>query len=417
MILKLVANFSWSYVANLMARLSGLAVTIIVARVLSVQSFGHYAFIQTTLLVCQAISTFGIVAAITKFTAELKETQPTQASSMIGHSIFRSAQISLACTALVILGSLVLPALVLPSSDVSMPLAIAALAIPALTITAVLQGVMAGLGAFSAVARTNFLVGTVTVALVAIAAFLQSLMSIACALVVASIFSLAINLWILRTTCLASGIEFKLLRPQPSQSIREAFWSFAASSAVISFAIWPTQWFCSFMLAKESPQQLAIFYVALQLSNTIIGVIDSVGSVLMPMFIEARRDGQENRLLHRATAFNLIAVFVLILVIAPFQRDILSAFGAQYAADPTTLFTLLLTGLVIAIQTPASRMMHAHDQVAPLAKLSVIWSILHIGGYLVYEQQGALGFAVSRLFAYAAHTLLIAYLFKRYSSR
>jgi O-antigen/teichoic acid export membrane protein len=200
------------------------------------------------------------------------------------------------------------------------------------------------------------------------------------------------------------------LRPPGWYGELAVVWRFSLPSLLSGVLATPVYWLCSTLLVNqpEGYAQMGIFNAANQWFIALLLLPTLLGQVALPLLSE--RLGQQDtlksaRILAVCIKLSALAAVPLVLLGSLASPYIMAWYGRGFAASWPTLIAVLLTGGLVAIQTPVGQIIAASGRMWLGGLMNLGWAVCFLLATWWLVRWGALGFATARLLAYIAHTI------------
>lgn len=406
---RLATGVTWTTAAALSTKVVAFAATILVARLLGQQTFGRFGILNATVASFSILGSLGMGVAATKLVAQSRDRDRDEAGRLLASCV----------VAAVLMGAMVAGALamaapwmaraVLRDPGLTGELRLCSLALFFLSWSAAQGGALAGLEAFSTMARISIASAIGSSAMVAAGAVLGGFRGAIVALPASA-----------AAQCLIQEVLMRRLLGRHGISLR---YGIAASRlgpplaigvpAMLSAALFlPTNWICSALLVREAGyEQVAVFTASDQWFNLVLTLPAILGQVLLPVLtnVFAQNDHEASRrLVRRLVLVNTVASWVPFLVLAPVSSLLLRIYGGAYAPHWPVLCILVAAACTASSLSPAGYALTATGQLWIAFFMNLGWAIAYLAAFYVLVVRlhgGAEGTAWARLVAYGFHAL------------
>jgi O-antigen/teichoic acid export membrane protein len=402
---RLVQGSLWSFAGSVISRLLALASAVLVARLLGKAIYGELGIIQSTIGMFGTLAGFGMGTTAAKFVAELRSTDPTKA----GRVIALSSMVSWITG--VLLGSvLFLLAPWLARSSLAAPeltpyIQLSALLLLLNAVNGAQTGVLAGFEAFKRIAWVNGLTGLLNFPLVVGGAMLFELWGVVWGLIIAQAIGCVANVLLWKRE--AARLHIPVVPWSRATSELSILWRFAVPATLGSLLINPVSWACTAMLARQPNgfEHVGALNAANQWFGALLWLPYVMAQSVMPVLSE--RMGVNDRA--RSTKLLVASLKISAAVTVPFvivgsllSRQIMGAYGADFARDWPTLVVSLATCAIVAVQVPVGNLVAASGRMWLGFSMNLLWAVVFLVATWLSLHWGALGFASARLVAYTA---------------
>jgi O-antigen/teichoic acid export membrane protein len=390
-----------------MTRVITVAVSIALARVLDVESFGKFGMLQSTLLTLQAFANVGLSQTATKYVAEFRTTDPARAGRVVGLS---NTTALIAGTLLLLLTALTAPWLshrALAAADLQGSLKITSVAVLFGALAGAQVGALAGLQAFRTMAGAGALSALLSSPALLVGALYGGVTGAAWGLVLTSVATWAVGHVALRKELRRAQIAVTRLG---SRRELPFLLSFSVPAMLSGTMVMPVFWYCATRFAQQPNgyKEIGVFNAANQWFAALLVVPVLVGQVVLPEMASRLGRNQENdatRVLWTAMKANGIFASVTGLCLAVLSPLIMSSYGSEFRSGWPALVVSIVTAVLIAVQAPIGQFIAASGRMWTGFAMNLGWAIVFILLSLAWASDGALGFAGARLAAYSAHAV------------
>lgn len=399
----------WSLIGAVISQGSTLAASVITARLLGREQFGAYGMIQSTVGMLGVFAGLGLGVTATKYVAEYRVRDPERA----GRIIALGSAAALVSGVLLALGLTVyaplLAAKTLNAPELANELRIASVLLFFNAFNGAQTGALSGFEAFRAIARINLVRGVVTFPVTVGLVFLWGLPGAVWALAVTAAVTCLISQLSLRQHCAAQGI-----RPQLSSAWRErrVLWTFSTPAFLSGALVGPVTWATNTMLVNHPAgyAEMGVFSAASQWRTALLFVPGLVGQIAVPMLASLQHEqgsGPVRRVLIGSMLLNALCTVPVLIVLLPCSGWIMSLYGPSFAPRGLVMQVLLISAVLLAIQTPVGNFITAFGRVWVGLFMNVGWAACLLGTShaLLTLGWGAQALACAYLAAYAAHAV------------
>lgn len=402
---RLVNGTLWSFAGTLLSRVLALAAAVLVARMLGKASYGELGIIQSTIGMVGAIAGFGMGTTAAKFVAEFRRTDPVKAGKIIALSSFVSwsTGITLGATLFLLAPWLTRSALAAPALSPYIQLSSLLLLLNA--VNGAQTGVLSGFEAFRKIAWVNGLTGLLNFPLVVGGAMLFELSGVIWGMIVAQAIGCLANVLLWKRE--AARLHIPLVPWSRAISELPLLWRFAVPATLGSFLVNPVNWATMTMLTRQPNgfEQVGALSAANQWFGAFLWLPYVMAQSVMPVLSE--RIGVNDAA--RSTKLLIVSIKISAAVTLPFviigsllSRQIMGAYGEDFAGDWPTLVVSLATAAVIAVQVPVGNMIAASNRMWLGFCMNLLCAVVFLVMTGLLVQWGALGVASARFLAYIA---------------
>jgi O-antigen/teichoic acid export membrane protein len=401
----------WSFAGVVIARLLGIASSVVVARLLGKEGFGQYGIIQSTAGMFETFAGFGLGLTATKFVAQWRYSDPARAGRILGLSTVAVLTSGTILAAGLLVGAPWLASRTLAAPQLAGGLRIGALLILLTSFTGAQTGALVGLEAFKVTAKINLYAGLASVPLVVLGVVLLGLDGALWGLTGSAGVNWLLNHFALRRETAKAGIHLTFrgcLQEMP------VLWGFSLPSVMSGMLASPVNWVCSALLVNQPNgyAEMGIASAANQWFYALLFVPRVLARCSIPVLAE--RLGTNDKAACRkvvgcCAGLNAAAVVPLVLLGCLFgRRYMMSIYGAGFSEHSTVLIVAMMTAGVLAVQMPMGQMTAASGRMWTEMCMNLGWSLVFCGGTWLSLSYGAMGLMSARLVAYVLHTVWTA---------
>jgi O-antigen/teichoic acid export membrane protein len=414
---RLLSAVGWNLLGSLFGRGFVVLGMMAVARLLELEDFGALTMIQSTAAMFQAFATVGLTVTASKFTAELRTTDPVRAGRVIAFCT-QMAVVSGGATALALVAAAPwLAGRTFAAPHLADDLRLSAPLLLFGAWAAAQVGSLVGLEAFRALTRAGLITGTGTFVLLAAGAALSGLEGAVVGLVAGSALGAIVNHLALRRAMREAGV------PAVFTFSKEDFvllWRFGLP-ALLGGVLWmPANWAANAILANapNGYAQLGMLGVAMQWFTLLMFFPQILTTVALPLFAErigADAHSQAVDLARAMAGLLAVAMIPVAAVIALLSPIIMALYGDAYRDGGSALALMAMAAAAAAPQGVLENFVAAKDRMWPRAMLNFLWALVTVSGAAILVGLGAVGVAAALLSAYTIRTGLTFLYFRRLS--
>ncbi|MBX3601729.1 MAG: oligosaccharide flippase family protein [Rubrivivax sp.] len=340
---ELLGSLVWKALNTIGLQGSVLLSTVVVARLVGLESFGAYAVMATTVMSAAGLAQAGTSLTATKFVGEHLHSDPGQVAGVLR----MCGQLTLAMAGLMAaglaLGSGPLATHLLGQPQLAPHLAWAGVAVACQTLAVYMNGALEGFGAFRHVSRVGVLSGLAHLLLTGLGAWLYGLDGA----VVGFVLSMACRLALYANALGAVRREHRIpAAGQVGKAQWRALLRFTLPAGLASLVTLPCHWLVTALVAREPGglQLAGLFMAATQIRLVVVQLPIMLNSVSFSVLSRLR--GQRRVHEYRQVFWaNMAASALLCLVVAGaaalLAAPIMSSYGSQFAAGQAVLLILL----------------------------------------------------------------------------
>lgn len=391
--------------AAVVSRAANLVALIVCARLLSQAEFGQVGIIQSTVGMFAPVASLGLAMTSTKFLAEYRDSNPARAGRILSLSLLTA----------VLAGSLLTAGLVFAAPGIARH----GLSTPGLAgqlraasgllvfgvIESAVMGALAGLSAFSAIARAGAISGLASIPLIALAAWTYG--------ATGAIWGLTAAVFL---SCLLNGLElwgqcrrFAILPSMKGlKAETEILFHFSLPSYLSGLVVAPVVWIGSALLvrAPEGLAQMGLFTAADRYRYILIFVPLAVSRIAVPALsrLHAAGDAAGYRQTLRWNLVVSMSMTVLpVLVCVAAAAPLIALFGPAFRPGWPVLALLAFSAVPTVLNTQLGAALLSEGRAWERAAVdAVLAATLLAVAWWAVPRWGAAGLAASLAAAYTA---------------
>lgn len=403
---RLVKGSFWSLAGALISRGLGLLASICVARTLGKVGFGELGVIQGTVVMFGTFAGFGMGMTATKHVAEYRTKDPIRAGRIIRLSSLISWFTGVFMAVVLALVAPWLATNTLAAPHLEGGLCLGALFLFFSSINGAQTGALSGFEAFKCIAQVNSISGLASFPLVVGGVWLFGLKGAVGGLVISQAINSLLSHFALRSEIERSGITISTY----ADCLQElsVVWKYSVPAVVSSLMVGPTYWFCSTLLVNKPGgyAEMGVFNATNQWFGALMFLPGILGQAVFPMFAEQmgiNKDEHSGRLLFLSIKINAAIMIPFLVFGSLASKLIMHAYGTGYEDAWLTLIVVLLTGALLAVQTPVGQFIAAANRMWLGTLMNIGWAVCFVALTWAMVRWGALGFVTARMFAYLLH--------------
>jgi O-antigen/teichoic acid export membrane protein len=406
--LRLTTGTFWNLFGSVISRVLTLVSFIVVARIVGKESFGELGMIQSTVVMFQTVSGFGLGTAATKYVAELR----TAAKERVGHIIPLTELISLVTGGFVALAIFVfaprISGEILSEPHLTGPLRIGSVSLFFGALYGSQNGALLGLEAFRAIARVNIITGVVSLPLL-IGGALSLGVSGA---IIALAAIMCINWLISRRAVFNETRNLGIfLKTKGCTKEWKGILGFTFPAVLSSILVTALIWLCNVMLVNQPDgyAEMGIFNAANQWRLAMLFIPNTLGAVALPML--ANLHGEQNKekykqILKFNIALNSLVAFGASTLVFLCSPMIMRGYGKGYEEGATTLGLLAVSIVFVAFNNVIGQAIISQGRMWLGLFFNFLWGIVLLGSaHLLIPLLGSSGLAWAYVISYLLHTV------------
>lgn len=410
---RLLAGFSWNVLSAVALQGSVLVSTIIVARILGLQSFGIYSVLVAMVMTIATVAQSGTGLVATKYVAEFLATDTARVGRLLTMCRVLTLATGTLAAVLVIAAADFIGDDVLGRPGLVPQVRLIALATLFQVSVAYQFGALQGFGAFRELSRAGVLAGIGHIAFTALGAWIGDISGATIGFVVASGFRMAVFAWALRGVRRSHGVPERA--PAASEDFR-LVWRFGLPAGLAGFVTMPCLWFVTVLVTRlpDGLALVAIFSVAHQVRLAVLQLPTLLNAVSFSVLSRLKGSNDVDAFrrvfwsnLTISASFVVATVTVLIALAGPLLR----VYGSDFSDGRLLLVILLASVVPESLAVSCYQLMQASGRmwysmfivVIPRDLLYVVLASVLLG------QSGVVGAGVAYLVAWIFALALILF--------
>lgn len=402
---QLARAAGWSLLAAVVSRAANLAALILCARLLSQAEFGQVGIIQSTVGMFAPVASLGLAMTSTKFLAECRDSDPARAGRILSLSLLTAVLAGGLLTAGLIFAAPWIASRGLATPGLAGQLRAASGLLVFGVIESAVMGALAGLSAFSGIARSGAVSGLISIPVIAVAAWKYGATGAIWGLTAAVLLSCALNGLELWGQCRRFAIRPSL---DGLKAETEVLFHFSLPSYLSGLVVAPVAWIGSALLvqAPEGLAQMGLFTAADRYRYLLIFVPLAVSRIAVPALsrLHAAGDAAGYRQTLRwnlavSTAMTAFPVLVCVAAAAP----LIALFGPEFRPGWPVLALLALSAVPTVLNTQLGAALLSEGRAWERAAAdAVLAATLVAVAWWAVPRWGAAGLAAAFAAAYTA---------------
>lgn len=402
---RLAKGAFWSLAGTAISRGLALLASMVVARMLGQEGFGELGIVQNTVVMFATFAGFGMGMTATKHVAEFRAKDPRRAGRFIALSGAVAIVTAGVLTILLVVLAPWLAAESLERPDLTMPLICAAPLLLLISLNGAQNGALSGFEAFKALAQLNFISGVASFPLTIVGAWWGGLNGAILGQGASAGFAWIINHIGLRRQCRKHGVPFTMAGLWEERGVLV---SFSIPAVFAGVMVGPVTWLCCRQLATgpDGWAEMGIFNAASQWFALVLTLPAVLGQVILPIGAERLSSADKasaTKILSMSMKVNALVALPIVLAGSVLSPWIMGCYGESYQSGWPTLIVILLTGGIVAVQTPVGQTLVASGRLWTGFLMNTGWAAIFIVLTFFLVPIGAVGLALARLMAYTLH--------------
>lgn len=397
---KLLFGTFWMTFGTLMSRGLLALASIVLARVLTVKEYGEFGMVKSTIDNFLIFASMGIGLTTTKYMSELKDTDKTKASSMLGASLSLVAILGISVALLICLFSNYISEAFLNNPELTIPLSIGGLTLIFIAINGTQMGALLGFQAYQKNSLSNILQGLFLFIGLVVGGYLYGVEGALLGNLIA-IFLVSIVLQILlKKESNKLNIQVNL---EDWKTNIKTIYKFAIPASLSTIIVAPTIWVLNSILVNQNNgySELGLYSAVIIFSTAIQMFNGAISNVLLPIFLSKSEEKSPKK-----EFFNYFGSWIISIIIAlpliVFPEIVSLILGDKYETDKIVpiLGMSIIATLVITNRAGVSRDLIVKNKMWLSVFSMGQWAITNLLIFYFLKEYGALGFAFSYMISY-----------------
>lgn len=406
----MISAAGWSFLAAVVARGSNLIAFALCARLLGQVEFGQVAVIQTTVGMFAPLASLGLALTTTKFVAEYRSHSPERAGRIIALSLAAGAVAGGLMTAALIFLAPVLAAQGFADPALRKQLVESSGLLFLGVIDAVQNGALAGLEAFSRIAKLSAWSGVLSIPVTALLAHQYGTSGAIAGLTLSLALSCLLNAFVLHAECRDWNIRPSLAGCGSEKGI---LLSFSLPSYVSGIVVAPVSWLSTVLLVQQPNgfAEMALFSAADRFRFLLIFIPMAVSRIAMPAL--SRFHAEKNHSAYRSAfhwnlGFSLLATVPAAALCALLSPRLLEIFGKSFASGWPVLALLAASAVPTVLNNQLGSALLSHGRAWARTAIDLLLAVSFLGAsWFAIPRWNAFGLAAAFLFSYSAASLAL----------
>jgi len=406
-------NIVYSIVGTIAQRGLTLVSGIIIARVAGAEFLGQYAVLLSTVFIFGAFATFGIAPSAAKYIAENKDNDKLKTSKIIYITAVTAVVIGFVLFLIVFGSSYFIVDVIYQKPELFDLLRIISPLILLYSLTAFQNGVLAGFGEFSSIAKINIISGIINFTLFIIAFYWFDLIGVIIALLCGQVVNN--YLLYLRVKFVLSENEIIVSRSGATSEI-QLLTQFGAPSFLVGIIQGVANWVCVILLTRQESgvSLMADYHIMNQWYSLILFIPNVASNVILPFLSNLHKNESNN--VHNSVIELIksygVASFIATIFLIIFTPIIVQIYGEKFG-DLESLFVLtFVTGFVVALKSPLEQYLAAADKAWMLLVIHIVFVSIYLSGAYLWIDYGVTAVLVAKLIGYIVFFIFSWFLFQ-----
>lgn len=402
----------WAMLGSGFSQASSMGSSILLGRILGLEGFGNLALLQATIVMFGNFGEAGLSLTTTKFTSAWSKTDPPRAGRFIGWALLITAALAV-LSAFVLFGAQRF--LTLSSSALGTREFAAAGAILIFDMLNRVQlGALAGIEAFSATARLQWLRGLLLLPVVYLGAHQAGLVGAIAGLGLVSLLVFAAGQMVLRKECAAVAVPLHYGRTS-----EKGVYGTSASLWAGSWLLSGSTWVVYVLMSKHSEgvTQVGLYNAADKFRIALVFLPQVLFQVILPMLSERRAAGDHaacRRIVAAALGGNAAITGTAAALVAFIAPGLMSAYGPAFARGANVLPLAAASAVAGGFYTIGGSALWAIGKPSQMLGIDILRTVLLLGLCVFGLAADARGVMLAWLISYSlAGALLLAVVYRQ----
>lgn len=401
---RLLHGAFWSMFGSIISKAINLLSFIILARVITQESYGELGIIRSTLNMFAVATGMGMGYTATKYIAQYRNINPSFAGNIYALSNSLSIIIGIIGTVCLLLLSNTIAKTSLDAPHLSTAIKLGAIVLFFTTINGIQSGALNGFEAFKKSAINQIIAGIIQGILIVLLGFYYGVNGCVIALGIGCIILGILNKISILGELNNSNISCDI--KNIDKSTISVLWKFAIPTLLSSLMVTPVLWLSRTILINESGyEQMAIFDVADQWSMSVIFIPNALAQIALPILSNTLYSGESNKYIG-LVKLNLIANFIVasivsavVIILSPY---ILKMYGPEYSNKMPLIFMMIAT-VCMSICNVVGQVIASQGKMWIGFVFNVVWALFLIFFTNIFAKYGAVGLSLAITCSYFIH--------------
>ncbi len=402
----------WSLLGAAMQNGADLIASYPLAHILGPEEWGAFGLVQRTLATFGLLTAAGFQTTLTKYVAELRDTDPAKAGRIIGLVGMLTLIISTLSALLLIVFSKPLATALFQKPQIAPMLAASALALLFTGYNGAQQGALAGMESFRSIATLGLIRAVLAIPILIIGARLYGISGAVYGLGVVAVLLAAINQWIIRVESKRRGLNVQFIWDKADAKLIAGF---AGPGVLTSFWFTACPWIaCSYLTrqpdglremgiySSADRWRLLLLFVPVVLGRPFLSILSNLKS---QNSVKSFRKVLRTNLL-MSSGVNLLAALVVIVGADVIMRG----YGSGFQEGKLVLILLAASTIVSAPTSVLGSALQSMTRQWGLLALNTAWGLAFLAtSFFLVEKWGAVGLSAGFVAAYSLHLILMSF--------
>lgn len=404
----------WLSAGSLPAKIATLAATWLVIRILGAYTYGEFTLVRAAVNAFVTVATFGMGRTAAKYVSEFLVTDRER----VGRIVALNYAFTFISSLVIAVLFCVLGPQLCETPHLARQVRFSSILLVFTAMAGAQTGVLSGFQAYKEIALAVTISGFASVPFYVGGAKVWGLTGAVFGVAAAPFFTCVCNSYFILQFLRKYGITYNFRDCWLEVNV---LWKFCLPSTLMSLLMGFTTWGASIMLTRQTSgtSELGVFDAARQIQTTVLYFPILAANVVVPALSElnARSDSYGYRqTVKYNVAINAVFTLLIALILAPFAKFIMQAFGDGFEETGTgALVVLLFSAVVMSIANVYGSVLTSLGALWTRFGWTVVWSAIVVGslysGISIFS--GAFGLANAMALAYVVQTLGLKFYMRR----
>lgn len=404
-VMKIINGFSWVAGGNILSKVLISLGYILIAKILSVEEYGEFGILKSTIDNFLIFTTMGISFTSTKYIAELKNEHKDDAGSILGASLLVVSILgAIICLAIILLAEPI-SINILKAPHLKNLLIYVSIILLFTSIVGVQQGALIGLQSFKALSISYIAQGILIFGGIVAGAYIYKTTGVIVGYLIAFGLLFFITQYFLNRELVKNGINISL---NNFKSSFKTIYLFAIPASLATVIAAPTNWYLNASLAGQPNgyYEMGLFSATVIFSMGLRNLNTSLGSVLLPIFLSDNSKSKKKEFVNYFLIWIVSIVVSLPFLIYP--EIIQLILGDKYPSEKIISICTLtfLTSIIIGHRHGISRDIIQHNKMWTNAFGMLIWALSSVVFFYLLKGYGAYGLALAITLGYVVNFIV-----------
>lgn len=408
----------WGLTGSLLNRLLLFATGVFLARFLTVELYGEYSVIKSTLSTFVVFGSTGLGVTATKYIAEYKNHSAERAGSIIILTVVVVASLSCFLGLSCFLFAKPFADRVLKNPEIYRHLQWMSIPLVFASLNSLCNGILLGLERFNLISMVNIISGIVVLVSSYFLTMKWSIKGALSGLGIYFLTGLFLNISFILHSMKKDGITINIHAWKKEVAV---LWKFSAPAILNSVFLSSAVWIGNSLLVRQDDglKQMAGFEILNQGRMMLIFIplaINQTGLPILSNILSGERKQSFSKAVLLYFIFNMAIALSVGLFIVCFGKYFLGLYGPIYVQFYWPLIVLTASGLLSVIANVCGNVIQSKSKAWTGFGFNFLWTVLFLAlaVYLLQKGMGAMGLCLANLIAYIVHVFLqLIYIYSR----